>query len=343
MKAPAISVLMPVRNAATTLAAAVASIRAQTCTDWELIIVDDGSSDGTLECLRILQRSDSRVRVEVGPARGIANALNSGLELARGEWVARMDADDESMPERLEEQRGFFLEHPEVGLVGSLVEFVGDRIASAGYGLYVDWINSLVNSEAIALNRFIESPFAHPSVMFRRELVSQLGGYCVGDFPEDYELWLRWMDAGVRMAKVPRTLLRWHDGPARLSRTDVRYSPEAFFRVKAGWIARDLARVEAGAGARPVWVWGAGRPTRKRAAELESFGVPIAGYIDVDAKKATPALGGTGRPVIGPASLPPAGEVFVLGYVSSRGARDLIRAELRARSYVEGRDFLMCA
>ena len=69
--------------------------------------------------------------------------------------------------------------------------------------------------------------------MFRRELVARHGGYRAGDFPEDYELWLRWLDAGVRMAKVPRPLLTWHDSTGRLSRTDARYDPEAFFRLKA--------------------------------------------------------------------------------------------------------------
>jgi hypothetical protein len=142
------------------------------------------------------------------------------------------------------------------------------------------------------------------------------------------------------MAKVPRVLLRWNDPPLRMSRVDPRFSPEAFFRTKAEWIAREVQRI---APRRPVLVWGAGRPTRKRAAQLEPHGLRIAGYIDIDAKKTTTALGGTGAPVISPAALPPPGEAFVLGYVSSRGARDLIRNALRARGYAEGRDFLMCA
>ncbi len=94
---------------------------------------------------------------------------------------------------------------------------------------------------------------------------------------------------------------------------------------------------------RQLFIWGAGRPTRKRAGYLAPHGVKIAGYVDVDAKKFTPAIGGRGAPVFGPDELPPPSDAFVLGYVSSRGARGLIRAELRARSYVEGRDFLMCA
>ncbi len=347
MLPPLVSVVLPVRDAAGTVGRAIASIQAQTLHDWELVVVDDGSIDGTADVLAARARSEPRLRVLRRPAEGLVPALNAGLAAARGEFVARLDADDEALPDRLAAQVEF-LRAPaqrEVGVAGCLVEHAGDRAAQSGYALHVDWLNTLVTPEAIALNRFVEAPVAHPSVLFRRELVARHGGYRAGDFPEDYELWLRWLDAGVRFAKVPRVLLRWHDPPARLSRRDPRYAPEAFFRLKAGWLARWLRAEGIGlaGSARPLWVWGAGRPTRKRAAHLEAHGVRIAGYIDVDLKKFTPALGGTGVPVVGPESLPPAAESFVLGCVSTRGARDLIRGELARRGRVEGRDFLMAA
>jgi len=205
------------------------------------------------------------------------------------------------------------------------------------------------------LNRFIEAPLANPSAMFRRGLVAQLGGYRDGDFPEDYELWLRWLDAGVRIAKVPRLLLTWHDAPTRLTRTDARYSPEKFFRVKAEWIAREVRRIipnppsgerrvrDNAPYPRKIFVWGAGRHTRKRAAHLEAHGVQIVGYIDVDTKKTGRGIGGTGRPVLAPEKIPPPDEIFVLGYVTSRGAREFTRVELARRGFREGCDFLMCA
>jgi len=339
---PRISVVLPVRDAAATIARAVASVRAQTRPDWELIAVDDGSTDGTRERLAALARDDARIRVLARPPAGLVAALDAGLAVARGAFVARMDADDESHPGRFAAQ-ATWLEAPEnrdVGLVGCLVDFGGDRAANEGYARHVDWLNTLVTPERIASNRFVESPLAHPSVMFRRELVDAFGGYRAGDFPEDYELWLRWLDAGVRMAKVPAALLTWHDSPARLSRTDPRYAPEAFFRMKAAYVARAVRRVAAG---RRVLVWGAGRLTRQRAAHLEAHGVTIAGFIDVDPKKTGRGIGGTGRPVLAPAQLPPREDALVLGYVTTRGARDLHRAELTRRGYVEGRDFFLCA
>ena len=336
------SVVLPVRNAAGTIARAVASVRRQTFYDWELLAVDDGSTDGTREILAGIARAEPRLRVVEQAPAGVAAAANAGAAAARGEWVARMDADDESHPERLAAQVEF-LSAPAnrgLGVAGSLVDFGGDRVASAGYALHVDWTNGLVTPAAIALNRFVESPLVNPSVMFRRELVARHGGWRDGDFPEDYELWLRWLDAGVRMAKVPRALLTWHDAPSRLTRTDARYIPEKFFTVKAGWIARELARVAVG---RKIFVWGAGRHTRKRAAHLTAHDVTIAGYVDVDAKKTGRGLGGTGVPVIADDALPPPGEIFVLSYVTTRGAREYNRERLVARGYVEGRDFLLCA
>ncbi|HTL68927.1 MAG TPA: glycosyltransferase [Lacunisphaera sp.] len=335
---PAVSVILPVRNAAVTIGRAVASVQAQTFRDWELVAVDDGSDDGTRAWLERAARDDARIRLLAQPAHGLVPALNAGLAAARGDLIARLDADDECHPERLAIQVDYLAAHPAVGLVSCLVGFGGDRSVQAGYALHVEWLNALVTPEQIALNRFVESPLAHPSVMFRRELVAGLGGYRAGDFPEDYELWLRWLDAGVVMAKVPRELLTWHDAPGRLSRVDPRYSPEAFFSVKAGFVARELQRV---GGARPVWVWGAGRPTRKRAAHLGAHGVMVAGYVDIDPRKTGRAVGGVR--VTAPAGLPPPDGAYVLGYVASRGARELIRAELGRRGYAEGRDFLMCA
>jgi glycosyltransferase involved in cell wall biosynthesis len=335
---PLVSVVMPARNAGATVARAVASIQGQTFRDWELVALDDGSKDATRFILIEMAQADPRIRV-LRTKAGLAGALNAGVAAAAGEFVARMDADDDSFPERLARQAAFLQARPDIGLVGCGVEFGGDRAQAAGYALHVDWVNGLLTPEDIVLNRFVESPFAHPSVMFRRHLYHDHGGYCDGPFPEDYELWLRWLDAGVRMAKLPEVLLRWHDDPGRLSRTDPRYAPEAFYQLKAFWLAEWLKReVEL---PRQVWIWGAGRPTRQRAAQLTGHGIALAGYIDIDAKKTGRKVGGV--PVVGPDELPSRETSFILGYVGTRGARDLIRAALVKSGRHEGRDFLMCA
>jgi glycosyltransferase involved in cell wall biosynthesis len=336
---PRITVLLPTHNALPTLPRAVESIRAQTIPGWELLIIDDGSTDDSAAWLDSIASQDVRIRVVHTPHGGLVAALNHGLEIAEGEWIARMDADDESYPERFADQAALLESDPTLGLVGCRVAFGGDPRTSGGYARHVDWLNSLVTPEQIALERFVESPFAHPSVLFRRACVEQHGGYRAGSFPEDYDLWLRWLEAGVRMAKTPQVGLRWNDPPQRLSRTDPRYATDAFFRLKAGYLAGWLnAHVPTG---RPLLIWGAGRPTRQRAALLETHGRSIAGYIDIDPAKIGRRL--QGRTVIAPSNLPPPGAVFVIGYVTNPGARDLQRALLENRGYEEGRDFLFAA
>ncbi|MHC1764764.1 MAG: glycosyltransferase [Verrucomicrobiia bacterium] len=331
--------VLPAFDAVQTLPRALRSLQAQSLASWELIVVDDGSADGTLGLANGFAADDPRISVISRSHGGIVSALNSGLAQARAPFIARMDADDEAHPERLALQAEYLNRHPEIGLVGCLVDFGGDRASAGGYALHVDWINQLVAPENISLQRFVESPFAHPSVMFRRELVEPHGGYRESDFPEDYELWLRWLDAGVRMAKVPRALLTWHDSPGRLSRRSLRYRPDAFYQCKAVYLARWLrTNVDPW---RRVLVWGAGRPTRKRAAHLLAHGVAISGYIDIDPRKIGRELGGL--PVIGPEEIPAAESCFVLGYVGKRGARELARTHLQSRGFVEGRDFLMAA
>jgi glycosyltransferase involved in cell wall biosynthesis len=339
---PRVSVLLPVRNAQGTLPAAIDSLRAQTLSDWECLAVDDGSTDATGSWLDAATLRDPRLRVIHTPPRGIVHALNLALEHARADRIARLDADDVCLPDRLGLQAKYLDAHPDIGLVASRVAFDGDPHGNAGYASHVDWLNSVLTEQAILHARFIESPFAHPSVMFRRSVVDALGGYRDGDFPEDYELWLRWLDAGVRMAKLPEVLLRWSDPPGRLSRTDPRYRPDAFYRLKADWFARwwnhTVATHEP---TRRLWVWGAGRLTRRRVDLLLPHGLVIERFIDIDPKKH-----GThrdGRTVVGRDSLPPPGSVFVLGYVARRGARDIQRPFLLQRGYMEGRDFLFAA
>ncbi|HCN29563.1 MAG TPA: glycosyl transferase family 2 [Verrucomicrobiales bacterium] len=333
---PAVSVLMPVRDAEGTVMRAVESIQSQSLRDWELVIVNDGSRDATPRLLEAARRLDGRLRVLHLPPCGIAPALNAGLAACRAPCVARMDADDLAHPARLELQLRHMLEQPATGLVSCRVSYQG---AGAGYAEHVEWINALGTHEEMSLRRFVEAPVAHPSVMFRRELVDKHGGYRDGPFPEDYELWLRWLEAGARFEKLSESLLVWNDPPQRLSRTDPRYSVAAFYEIKTASLARWL-RAQAPEG-RALWLWGAGRVTRRRFDALERQGIRLAGFIDVD-----PAKRGShrdGRPVRMADELPEREGSFILAGVAARGARGQIHAHLAVRGWREGADFLLVA
>jgi len=336
---PSVSVILPVYNAEDTLDAAIRSIIGQSVTDFELIVIDDGSTDASSAILEEWAASDDRINPLFLEHAGIVKALNAGLGIAKGRYIARMDADDISLPGRLQTQKEFLDARDDVGLVSCLVEHLGDSREAAGYARHVRWINTLTSHDAIALNRFIESPLAHPSVMFRTSLLEKYGGYRAGDFPEDYELWLRWLDRGVRMEKVPELLLKWRDDPGRLSRSHSRYSFEAFYRIKARYLARWL---ETNNPNHPeVVIWGAGRVTRKRAEMLASHGVEITHYIDIDPNKIGKEI--HGRPVWSPDDLPQPGEHFIIPYVGRHGANKMIREALEEKGYAEGRDFIFAA
>lgn len=336
---PLVSVLLPAYNAAATLPAALDSLLAQTLTDFEVAAVDDGSSDATAAALAEYARRDPRVRPLSVPHGGIVAALAAGLEVARGEFLARMDADDLAHPERLARQAAALEADPGLGLCACRVDFGGCRASCAGYARYVDWTNTLLSHGDISLNRFVESPLAHPSVMYRAAVVREHGGYLDGPFPEDYELWLRWLGAGVRMAKLPETLLTWNDPPNRLSRTDERYAFGAFYAAKAAYLAAWLAAHNP---RHPeVVVAGAGRTTRRRAEELTRHGVRIIAYLDVDPRKIGHCV--HGRPVLRRDAVPGPKECFVLSFVASHGAREEIAAFLEARGFVLGKSWLPAA
>jgi len=300
-------------------------------------VVDDGSVDATMSVVGKV--SDPRVRRVERPPRGLVAALQEGLCIAEAPLIARMDADDWSAPRRLRSQADFLDAHPEVDLVATQVRYGGDAEANQGLAAFVDWTNRLLTHSEIALRRFVESPIVHPSVMFRHSIVGRTGGYRDGDFPEDYELWLRWLEGGAQFAKLDEELLVWSDRADRLTRADPRYSVEAFFRAKTPYLYRWLA--EKNPRHPKVVVWGAGRTTRRRLQPLLELGVEVEAWVDVDVKK----IGWTvaGAPVWSPDQLPEPGEAFVLSAVGKRDARPLIEGALAERGYELGKHWIACA
>lgn len=334
---PAISVLMPCYNAADTIEEALASLADQTLDDYELIAVDDGSSDQTLDILHKWAGRDRHIQILSQPHSGILDALNNGLCMCQAPYVARMDTDDRSHPERLALQVNYLDDHPQTDVVGSLVAGFPDRQVRRGFQIYIEWLNTLVSAESIRREIFIESPFAHPSVAYRRETVEREGGYEEHGWPEDYDLWLRLYIVGAQFAKIPRVLLEWREHPGRLTRTDSRYSLENFIRAKAYYLARGPL-----VGRDAVVIWGAGMAGRRLSKHLLRQGCPLEAFIDVDPEK----VGRTrrGRPIFAPQDLPALWNHYtnpiMLAAVRARGARTIIRTRLVDEfGLVEGQDW----
>jgi glycosyltransferase involved in cell wall biosynthesis len=327
---------MPCFNAAATLPVALSSLAEQTLADFEIVAVDDGSQDETRKILDDWAQRDARLRVLVQPHGGIVAALNCGLEACRGPIVARMDADDQAAPHRLEAQLAYLQAHPQVAVVGCLVSAFPVETVRGGFRVYLEWLNSLVTDADIQREIFVESPLPHPSVMFRADPVRAAGGYQDFGWAEDYDLWLRLYLRRCRFGKVPEVLLHWREHPERLTRVDSRYSLENFLRAKAFYLAEGPL-----AGRDAVLIWGAGMMGRRISKYLLRQGQPLAAFFDIDPKK----IGRTRRgiPVLSPQDLPQTWQAHhrpvLLAAVGARGARQLIRSRLNDMGLVEGRDW----
>jgi len=331
---PKISVILPFYNSERTLESAIKSIQDQSFPYFECILIDNNSTDDSVEIANGFTASDSRFRLFSEKTQGVVFASNKGWVESKGEYIARMDSDDWSHPDRLKLQSDFLDKNPEYGAIGSLVKHVGNIEESGGMARFVDWNNSLVTYEEILNNRFIELPIINPTAMWRRDVAITFGMYNQGDFPEDYEMWLRWLDADVRVGKINKALLHWHDSETRLTRTDSLYSDGSFYRIKTKYLAKWLSKNNP---YHPkVAIWGASKISRRRAKLLESHGVEISCYIDTKKNKRH-----INKPVYYYEDILSAGKIFVLTYIKQMNARIEIKKHLNSKGFTEGKNFLL--
>ena len=216
---PKVTVLMPVYNREKYLREAIDSILSQTFTDFEFLIVDDGSTDNSLEIIN--SYSDSRIRLIRNSANlGISKSLNIGLSESLGDYVARMDSDDISLPNRLQEQIEFLNQNPDITVLGSHMNFIDM------HGQNLEHLNYLpsysLSHQEIVYAMLYSIPFAHPSVIFKRLEVLKIGGYRLlkeweSVSTEDYDLWLRVAARNYELANLSEFLMHYRNHPKSLT------------------------------------------------------------------------------------------------------------------------------
>lgn len=334
---PRISVLLPCRNAAAFLHSCITSLETQTCRDFEVIAVNDSSSDDTRHILSIWEQQDRRIRVLDTSSSGLVHALNVGLTAARGDLIARMDADDIAYPARFERQLRAFDADPELVACGTHVRYFPREVIREGALRYESWLNSLVEPQHLERDMFVECAIAHPTLMMRTAALRAVGGYRDRGWPEDYDLILRLFSRRARMRNLPEVLLDWRERPERMSRVDARYSEAAFRRCKVFYLTATVLGDEAA-----VILWGAGPVGKAFSKEFAAQGVRVRAFVDLDPRKIGQSI--HGARVIAPEDVPAQRDgAFILAAVSGPEARAEIRTALRQMGMTEGTDFLAIA
>lgn len=208
MNTPLISVVLPIYNAEKYVEEAVRSILEQTFTNFELLVINDGSTDSTLRILEQFQKLDKRVVLVSRENRGLVETLNEGISIARGKWIARMDADDIALPNRFEQQLRW-LEQTDADICGGWVKFFGTADRRV--------LKHPKADAAIKMELLFGAPFAHPTVMIKTALVKQLRYDKAWEKCEDYDLWERAARAGWKMTNVPEILLLYRQHNTQIS------------------------------------------------------------------------------------------------------------------------------
>lgn len=337
-----VSVVMPAKNAAATLPQSIQSILDQDHSDLEFHLVDHQSSDDSREVMNHFAAKDSRIKISKCDGTFI-DACNLAWQKSSGDLIARMDADDYAYPNRISTQVNYLKEHQDTVGCAAQVNIVKRSAEGTpappdtGYAEYEKWINSLLNFEEMERERFIDSPIPNPTVMLRRSVLEEYGGYRDQRWAEDYDLWLRLFHDGKKLGKIAEKLIHWYDGETRATRTYDRYSLENFQRAKAHFLAK-LPLVQE----RGVTISGAG-PTGKRIAKyLFEEKVKVHGFFEVNPRQIGNVA--AGKPIF------PIDEVknweaksVVISAVGQPGARERIRNWLSDTTFIEGVDFFCVA
>jgi glycosyltransferase involved in cell wall biosynthesis len=228
---PLVSLVMPARNAAATLEESLVSLAQQTFTEFEVVLVNDGSDDATLA---IAERFSTRLNLRVvhhDICQGVAKSINDGIAASDSEFVARLDADDLAQPLRLQRQLEFMTSNPRIGVCGTHMQVFSSE-SDRGYVLAHPISNAGIRTALVQ-----RCAISHPSVMCRRRIFDQVGYYDPRfDFAEDYELWCRASLLGVQFANIPEVLTHYRTHPGQVGRQKAQLQYERDLAIKSRYI-----------------------------------------------------------------------------------------------------------
>lgn len=337
---PQISVILPFFNAEAFIKDSIESVFSSTFDNFELILINDGSTDSSLSIAKMIAAKDSRIRLFSREHEGIAAALNHGISYSESEIIARMDADDICQPARFQLQYEMLKTNRNIALTSCIVEPFSNGSISEGMKRHIDWVNSSVMQKEIFRDLFIESPLIHSSVMFRKSVIDQVGAYREYNGPEDYDLWLRMAEAGMIFFKVKKHLLRYRIHECNLSMTDsTHYSKKAFFQRKLPFLLYFLKKQNI-ASERPIHICGFAQSGKRLFSFLHENGIHVETFIDISPKKVGSLF--CGAPVLSPDAINQYDcKAFYLCVIKSWGAAEELRTFFSQQKKFEMDDYLI--
>ncbi|MCF8243542.1 MAG: glycosyltransferase [Saprospiraceae bacterium] len=278
-----ISILLPTFNTAPYLAECLDSILAQTEQDWELIAVNNFSTDTSPEILQAYAARDHRIRFfhndDILGKTGVSPAMRFAFRQATGQFITRMDSDDIMPPDRLFLMKKLLLQHGLGHVATGAVQFFGEDGVGEGFRKYEAWLNRLAASGGHFEVIYRENVLPSPVWMAWREDLERAAAFAEDIYPEDYDLTFRLRHAGCQIVATTELLHHWRERPDRTSRTDPKYLDNNYLDLKTQWFLRTDYD-----DSRPLVLWGAGRKGKRLAALLRTCDVPFRWVCDQPSK-----------------------------------------------------------
>jgi glycosyltransferase involved in cell wall biosynthesis len=263
-----VSIVMPFKNTAKYLKVCIESIINQSHSNFELLAVDDHSTDNSLELVRSFAAIDPRIQVFTNPGHGILQGLDFIYSKCTGNYITRMDSDDLMPPNKLQELKSILDESSCKTVATGFVEyFCDEHEVYDGFIRYQNWLNLLSKESQHYQDIYTECPVASPCWMMYKSAYDSIGAYNTHNYPEDYDLFYRWYEAGFQIKASNQVLHLWRDHIARASRTDPNYLDQCFFSIKLKYFKKLHYKKNL-----PLVVWGAGPKGKKLIKELQKQG-----------------------------------------------------------------------
>lgn len=230
-----VGILLPIHNAAPWISETIQSIQAQTYVDWEVIAIDDFSTDTSYAILEQLAAIDSRIQLYKNSEKGIIPALQLGLSNASGDYLTRLDADDLMPDNRLALMVAHLNALPEKVVVTGKVKYFSQTVVSEGYLAYEQWLNERVETSDHFDHIYRECVVASPNWLARTAEIRDTKIFSELAYPEDYDMTFRWLQRGFSIHGIDETTLLWREHPERTSRNSEVYDQASFFHLKLNW------------------------------------------------------------------------------------------------------------